>query len=106
MIGHSEKQANTIFCSEMVFNQSSRIRLHNAIGCDEAESFALSLTQSDCRFMPPVHHKIRSLWHFIICVSQGFHVFMIKSEAYAPRPNKRRVADDEIGFGPVGLARV
>lgn len=57
---------------------------------------------ANAAFSHQEHDEIGAVWHFRISLPQGFGIAIAQALAHPARPDKRRVADDELRLWPFG----
>ncbi len=90
----------------MRFDHTAIEGLLDAVGGDEAELPGLSGAHGVGGDMPPVHDEIGGFGHLRPGGAHGLDIAIAQGAAHGGGADERRVADDEVGLGPGGLARL
>ena len=104
MVGNGKAQAQAL--GQRGLHHAAVEGLAQAVGGNQAKAARLALHDQTGGAAPPVHDEIGALGHFLPCAAQRLHVAVAQRGAQRAGANKGRVAHDEIGLRPGGLARV
>ncbi|OQA30833.1 MAG: hypothetical protein BWY56_02448 [Acidobacteria bacterium ADurb.Bin340] len=103
MIGDGPEQLQGLLLrAAVVGDHASLADLPQAVGGDQAEAPGAAGAHGFRRLVPPVENEIHGVRHFGVGGAEGLHIAIAQGFAHAGVAQERRVAHDEIRFGPRG----
>ena len=106
VVRDGEEKGDWVFGLHVSSEYAAAEDLAKAVGGDEAEATESGGAGEFSGAVPPVHNVVGVVGHIVIEPTESFDVAIAQFAAHSPIADEGRVADDEIGFGPVSAAWV